>query len=37
MSCEAVMRLTNQERTVALPEETWRKARREIARTVRTE
>jgi hypothetical protein len=37
MSCEAVMRFTNQERTVALPEETCRKARREIARTARTE
>jgi len=31
------MRLTNQERTVAEPLETWRKARREMARTVRTE
>jgi hypothetical protein len=37
MSCEAVIRLTNQERTVAEPLETCRKARREMARTVRTE
>jgi hypothetical protein len=37
MSWEAVMRLTNQDRTVAEPLETCRKARREMARTVRTE
>ena len=37
MILEAVMRLTNQARTVAEPLETCRKARREMARTVRTE
>jgi hypothetical protein len=37
MSWEAVMRFTNQERTVAEPLETWRKARREITRTTPTE
>ena len=37
MSWEAVIRLTNQVRTVAEPLETCRKARREMARTARTE
>ena len=36
-SCEAVIRLTNQDRTFAEPLETCRKAMREMARTVRTE
>jgi hypothetical protein len=37
MSWEAVIRFTNQERTVAEPLETCKKASREMARTARTE